>query len=405
VEEKRDLEKKDGHQKTPSPSPRESSGKSPSQTPSSPKETLPPQTTPSQKSPSLTPKKKGILALILGAVLLLVGLGGVLAVAYQGVEIPLISKELSFKMQGMYAKLPLVPKKPRHILILSLESSLEVATFTLDASLGMMDFDFALFGEAESKEEEANFDLHLSARSNNLTYPLSLEMDLISFDKIFYFKVDTLASPLFSMEGADYSEVIEAITGQWWQWDFGALETQAREELGTQTATERVQEKMIEIFSHPEIVGAITKGEDEKVGEETSYHLRFIPTKETFLKLIEVFQGSPLSDRERENYESSFEGIEKLEIDLWIGRETLVVRKVAVVYKLSPSLGGMEASPYDVYSLLFTNQMEGAFVLELPTINQAVSITAPEGARAVEEMVEILVGSPGILGEEVEAIL
>ncbi|PJC23240.1 hypothetical protein CO059_00005, partial [candidate division WWE3 bacterium CG_4_9_14_0_2_um_filter_48_10] len=184
-------------------------------------------------------------------------------------ELPHVSKELSFQLQRTYAKLPFVPKAPRHILLQSLDSSLEIKTFTLDASISMAKFDLALYGDAEVKEDTANFDLHLTAKSSDPTFPLTLETDLISLDKIFYFRVGTLVSPTISTF-MDFSPAI----GKWWRYDFTPLETKAREELekeqeaAAKTVTQQAQRKAIEIFSKPEIVKAVTRENDERIGDE-----------------------------------------------------------------------------------------------------------------------------------------
>lgn len=345
--------------------------------------------------------------------LLLVGLiTAVAVVAYQGTELPLVSKELSFQLQRTYAKLPLVPKAPRHILLQSLDSSLEMETFTLDASISMEKFDLALSGDAEVKEDTANFDLHLAAKSSDPTFPLTLDMDLRSLDKIFYFRVGTLVSPTISTF-VDFSPAI----GKWWQYDLTPLETQARKELEKEqketakTITQRAQRKAIEIFSQPEIIKAVTRESDEKIGDETSYHLRIVPTKELYLGLMEALQERSLDDVERESLEKSFEGIEKLEVDLWIGKKTFVARKLKFLFKIKPSLEGTGTSPYtpSINLLLGMGTFEGVFVLEIPKINAPVSITAPEGAQDIEELMKLLFGSapdlPSVLGEQTKLFL
>ena len=350
-----------------------------------------PPVTPPPPSPPKPKRKRIVLGLIL--LLLLVGLITAFAVvAYQGMELPHVSKELSFQLQRTYAKLPFVPKAPRHILLQSLDSSLEIKTFTLDASISMAKFDLALYGDAEVKEDTANFDLHLTAKSSDPTFPLTLETDLISLDKIFYFRVGTLVSPTISTF-MDFSPAI----GKWWRYDFTPLETKAREELekeqeaAAKTVTQQAQRKAIEIFSKPEIVKAVTRENDERIGDEASYHLRIVPTKETYLKLVEALQEKPLTDVERTNLEKSFEGIEKLELDLWIGKNTLVARKIKFFFKIKPSLEGIGTSPYTTsLNLLGMGTFEGVFVLEIPKINAPVSITAPEGARNIEELYEII---------------
>lgn len=371
-----------------------------------PQETPPPQPVPSK------PKgKRIVLSLIL--LLLTCLVAAFAAVAYQGIELPLVSKELSFQLQKTYAKLPLVPKAPRHILLQSLDSSLEIKTFTLDASMSTGTFDLALYGDVEVKEDTANSDLHLTAKSSDPTSPLTLEMDLISLDKIFYFRVGTLVSPTISTF-MDFSPAI----GKWWRYDFTPLETQAREELeeeqkeAARTITQQAQRKAIEIFSQPEIVKAVMRERDEKIGEEMCSHLRIVRTEETYLKLVEALQEKPLTDVERGNLEKSFEGIEKLEIDLWIGKNTLVVRKLKFLFKIKPSLGGIGTSPYTTsLNLLGMDAFEGTFVVEIPEINAPVSIIAPEGAQDIKELIELLTdmiqGSslPEVLGEQTKLLL
>lgn len=364
----------------------------------------PPQETP---PPQLVPSKPKGKRIILGFILLLlIGLtAAFVAVAYQGIELPYVPKELSLQMQKTYAKLPFVPKAPRHILLQSMGSTLEAKTLTLDASMSITGFDLAFYGDAEFKEGTSNLDFHLSVKISEPTLPLTLEADLISIDKILYFKIDTLSSPLISAI-PDLGAALEKVEGKWWQYDLTPLETQARKELekeAAKTPTQQAQWKAIDFLFQPEVIKAITREKDEKIGEEMSYHLRIAATKEVFLKLVEIGEEEPLTDKEKADLEKSFEGIEKLEIDFWIGKNTFVMRKAKLLFKVKS-----DVSPYTTL-LGLEETLAGVFVLEIPKINAPVSISAPEGAQDVEELIKLLFGSapelPSVLGEQTKLFL
>jgi hypothetical protein len=365
---------------------------------SPPTAVTPPQPTPPK------PKKRKMLV-ILGAITLLL-LTPFAATAYGGVNLPLVSDELSLQLQKLYAGLPLVPKAPRHILLQSIESSMEIKTFIVDASVSMAGLGVALYGDIEIKEDAVNFDLHLTGYSSQPTFPLSLEADLINLDDALYFKVETFDSSLLS-DFIDLSPII----GEWWRFSSG-ISTEPEEGSIAQEA----QHKILELLSHPEITKIITKAEDEKIGEELCYRLRITPTKESFVKLVELIQEESLTNEEKKEIEEGFEEIDRLEVDLWIGKETSLVRKVKILFKLKSSVEGLDAATY----LGLSGMSEAALEITLPKINSPVSITAPKGARGAEELFELLLGEfdledfdmegfetslPAVLGEQTKLLL
>ncbi len=366
----------------------------------------PPPTQPTSPHPK---RGKFIAALILVFFLLVLGgLTVVFAVAYQGTELPFVSKELSLTLQKAYANLPLVPKAPRHILLQSWESSLKVETLILDASMSVEGFDLSLYGSAQIKEGDANFTVHLTGKSSNLTFPLALEMDLVSLEKVLYFKIDTLTSPTLS----SFIDLSPAL-GKWWRFDLSTLETQAREELekeqGGKGLTQQAQQRVIELFSHPEVLNTVARGTDEQVGEEDCYHLHAVATKEAYVKLAEILKEDSLSDQEKEALGESFETLEKLELDFWIGKNSLMARKMKLLFKTK----SLDAGAGGLYSSLLGLQQafEGVFVLELPEINIPVSINAPEDSHEIDELVELLFESqeqpllPEVLGAQTRNLL
>ncbi len=269
-------------------------------------------------------------------------------------------------------------------------------------------FDLSLYGSAQIKEGDANFTVHLTGKSSNLTFPLALEMDLVSLEKVLYFKIDTLTSPTLS----SFIDLSPAL-GKWWRFDLSTLETQAREELekeqGGKGLTQQAQQRVIELFSHPEVLNTVARGTDEQVGEEDCYHLHAVATKEAYVKLAEILKEDSLSDQEKEALGESFETLEKLELDFWIGKNSLMARKMKLLFKTK----SLDAGAGGLYSSLLGLQQafEGVFVLELPEINIPVSINAPEDSHEIDELVELLFESqeqpllPEVLGAQTRNLL
>lgn len=382
-----------------------------SDAPSSPDGGGPP--APSSGAPATPPRKFRIKkkVLLLGLLILLIGgLATTFAALGAGaLKLSFIPEEIALSLVKTYAKLPLVPKKPIHILLLSLDSSLEIKTFSLDTSLSMEGLDLAISGDVEVKGEEANASLHLRGKSTSPGTSFDLEADLVSLERILYFKIDTLESPLLSiLTTLD----LDPILGNWWRYDLSPLETQARKELEesqgeeAKTLTQKAQKKALEIFSEPEILKAVVLEEAEKIGEEESYHLKVSVTKEFFGKIWEVLREEPLTAQEKEGLEKSFEAVEDLELDLWIGKNSRVARKIRITFSLSPSLGASDGSITPYLGLLQT--FAGALVIEIPKINTPVSITAPLDSSDVQDLVELLFGDLpplDVLGEQTKLYL
>jgi hypothetical protein len=347
------------------------------------------------------------MLVILGAITLLL-LTPFAATAYGGVNLPLVSDELSLQLQKLYAGLPLVPKAPRHILLQSIESSMEIKTFIVDASVSMAGLGVALYGDIEIKEDAVNFDLHLTGDSSQPAFPLTLEADLVNADGNFYFKIEALDIPTLS----DFVD-LGSIVGDWWQLGPGTATVQEGGE-----AIQEAQQRIPELFSNPKIFTTINKEKDEKVSDELCYHLHITPTKEAFLALVEAAQGEVLTGKEKEEIEEGFEAFDNLEADLWIGKETSLVRRVKILSKIKSSAEGLEAASFFGLPEISTAFLE----IALPKINPSISIVAPKEARDLLEYLseiwleeleleelELMEGGeitlPSVLGEQAKRFL
>jgi len=131
---------------------------------------------------------------------------------------------------------------------------------------------------------------------------------------------------------------------------------------------------------------------DEKIGEEMCYHLYIVPDADAFIAFIEAEQAESLRDTEKDNIKDAFKDIKKFEIDIWSGKDSKLIRQLKIEIKVDATNYKLQHEDLGELGSLggLGDVFEGTFVIEIPKINSGLSITAPEGAQDVEELLLLL---------------
>lgn len=390
-------------------------------------QTTPPAPTPeAEPQPNLnqetyvSPKKRKIFPFILLFLLVLFLLlgGGFVYAAYSNVKMPFLNEEQQLNIQKWYAKIPLLPKNARHVMLLAIDGSSAMKTYEFKMSAGVdisqkqsvggvseVSFDFSSSGKADmTNRQDPKFDFDLQLKSASPVMPFSTKAFVLMADKKLYFKVDE-----FSGLPAGFID-LKPILGTWFKEDLANLDTEARKliektQKDDKTVTEDTQRWFLKIFSDGDILSRVKMLKDEKAGDEMSYHLSFEPRKQDIIKVVNFIaedQKKPLTAVQISELEKSLDSVEKLTIDVWIGQNTKAVRKANYAFRIrSPKEQkkvGDESVNLSPLAGLSDVVLDGAFSMEVLSVNKPVSINAPKDSKDISELLSFFglsgAGSP-----------
>ncbi len=331
---------------------------------------------------------------------------------YNDVRLPLLSESQQIEFQKTYARLPIVPKSAKQILLLASDKSTEMKSYEFKFSAGLdisqkqsvgglsaVSFDISANGAADlTDKKKPVIDLNTKIKSTTPLVPLTFEMLFLAKDSKLYLNIKEFSGVLASY--ANFTPVLN----KWFVQDMSALDTDARslldqEKTDDKTVTQHTQQWFLKVFSDREISSRIKKVNEEKIGDEVSYHLTFSPTTKDIVRLVEYVgeeQNRKLTDSERAELEKGLVYFKDVKFDLWIGQQSYLPRKTTLTFEYAPETPNQ--SGYDAetaitpFSSLSGVTFKAAFSMEIPSVNKPVNVEVPQNATDFQEFYSALNG-------------
>ncbi len=365
-------------------------------------------------------KKPWKIILILFLVLSILGgsllTGAGVMVAYG--KISLENEELRNTIVNLVFSLPFIPKTPEYIIGKSVIAHKDVSSATVEASLasssksvadlfGNQNFDLAISGPVDFTDEKQP---KASIRVQ-LTNEFDAEFRVL--DEDLYFKIDKIPTVVTSMftamlEGGPEFQGFDSLLGVWVHHSMETLDTEARKTLEENTADEDAFDE-----AYQEFVDRVFRAKILPIVEMTSADVDGHMTHELYVDLSdqlidEVFEeiediaqqqrGAMLDIEEKGPRPSEF--IKKLQITLWIDKDSYYLRKATVATQFDnsafqESLQG-RSSMYGSLVPSLNEKVDMVFSLKLSDIGLPVLVEAPTDAMSLEEFMTEAMRSLGL---------
>lgn len=190
-----------------------------------------------------------------------------------------------------------------------------------------------------------------------------------------------MVSKLPSMDGMIPAEMVEPYLSQWYMMEIppGTLDDPALETLMPGKELTEEQKKIKELLSEVDLLEDLSYEGSEKIMGDESYHykgkLSNSGVKELFDGLSEIYGETGPSQDE---VDEMLEPLEDLTVEIWVGTDDMIIRKMAVSVVAKPPTGG-------------TFNVE--FSYAIGDINKDVTIEVPEDTKGVEELMTLFFGA------------
>ena len=302
---------------------------------------------------------------------------------------------------------------PTDILKKSFDATLNVRSFSFTAtSTGQVedqlgngipsssDFTFNSSGSIDFHVPSAPLfaiDLGINANSNTTSYTGSLSSDIgtIFINKSVYldlknFKVSYTSSDPKAAQAQSFVSLANIVAAlfenKWIQFDeSGAISagTQNPQSLSTEDVT-----AVKNYVSGMSYIKAISNAGDENINDISTYHLKMtVQGNQALVDLIQKIatdQGKTMTPDQVQNLSQTLT-TQKIDIDIWIGKADFLVYKI-VTLPVSIS------SPVTVGNSQSSVKMTMSQEISFSDYNQPVSVTAPQGAIPMQQVLQGLMG-------------
>jgi hypothetical protein len=303
----------------------------------------------SVSEPSPTPKKgfaklKVVLLLIFGFIFLGISSGvAAVAIAYEAIDIN--NDDVQTVVSNAVVGLPFMPKTPKYALLaatvkheavkkLSFDLSLASESKSFMTTLGVSKVDAEAKGSVDyTDDQNINFTLNASVTRD-------FNMDIRKKDKLIYFKVNKIPPTIFAILGIKEASA-SALFDNWIVYDTSSLDTEARKSLEyyvqEQPKENDLFSNLTELFSSDIILEKIEI--TEEVIENVATHKLHLDADKEIIDHIDSKLREIASQQDDSGIYSAQEKlsdqVKKLSLDLWVDKDTYLIRKFVVYSDIS----------------------------------------------------------------------
>lgn len=217
--------------------------------------------------------------------------------------------------------------------------------------------------------------------------------EMMSMGKLFYFRLTELAELAASRE--DFAKFKD----KWIKIDSDSLKSQL-EQMGmgeqlkeieefekTQESAKGKEEEIGRLWQDPKLIKITGKLKGEKIDNERTFHYQYLIDKEILRKIIseqnKIITGKEPEQWQKEAEEMMFAGLSSPEGEIWIGKKTLLVRKLTLKSGLAVEKYGIKVS------------VKIDFLINNKDFNMPLALQPPAEAMPLEEFFQNMAGSLG----------
>ena len=340
---------------------------------------------------------KGLKLFLVFLLLFLLVFGGggglVYAIAYDKIDIG--NKDMQRSVAHFVQDLPFAPKTPKYVLEKTYQVSKDIKSLSFGASLAFGSGSFSLLGLGNIDMQFVG-DIDISEPDNmktkiNMSVIKEFDMDLVGLGDKTYVRVNKVPALLLNFIGIP-TDQITPFLGSW-------VELSSQDLLATSpgeanfsptTVTDADLVKRLEVILEDKVLESVVMSEEE-LGGRKSYKLHFAPSSELLdyivAKLDEISgeTASSVTGTKVSDY------VKDVTFDMWIDAQTFFDTKVSLsaVFDTgsnSTSDGAFYDNPLSM--LGNTQQFDVAFVMLLSNHGKSFDITAPAGAKSLEDFLQ-----------------
>lgn len=363
-----------------------------------------------------------VLGISFLVVIPLIGVSLVVTTVYTGFRPPLVSNNTRNSMLLALYKVPLIPKTPEQILLAAMRKEAALSTYTTDFSISARlggtaidagSLDLHITGPVHFSETTSEFDVSIDAgvnvagtlyhgkgtirKSGEKVYGM-----LVYISDSIIKLVTTYTSILYGEDAqGDITEIrsnLNTVLGKWVEYDTKGIESEARKNIAKlnqeQSLVDSTRKNTQEFLLREAVLPEVKKMADETIEGIPSFHLTFVPSKETLQKIFtELNKDSKQLIFSPENITR---GVDTVEMDVWFGKKDAILRKFSIrtqlnLYSFSESLrkglggtGFSLDSPLDSLSSVGDQKLTISTVLSIKDVGKEVAVTTPDNALSLE---------------------
>lgn len=341
-----------------------------------------------------------ILVLTL-VILLLGGIAGSFAVAYG--KISLGNPSIESSLTRLVLSLPFTPKTPKYLLEAAALAHKKVTQHALEISiaadagglsqyLGVTGLDGLIKGSVDYTDPK-NPRLTLNA-----TLTKDLNFDIRKNGKFIYFKINKLPlTLLMPILGLTETSSLEQALDKWVVYDSSTLDTQASKLLESENQqnssyTNKFITDTVDKFLDKELLKEIKVESVTEEGTQT-YELSLSPSGETLDYLADKMRDQKSKTSTYYQAVKPSDYIKDLKINLWLDKQSYLVRKLSVVFRLYTPVSAPGQTPALTNLPFFPfakQEIPVSLVLKLSDFGQSFKVETPTEALTPEEYLKII---------------
>lgn len=345
---------------------------------------------------------------------------------YTPLKIPLFNsynKELNL----FFYHIPLFPKTSEQILLNAVDKNAKISSynpdFSLTAQLGSSTIeaaglDLVIKGPIDLNEEKGlQFDAQAQGAVNYLGKTYKASFNVRQVNKKLYARVESISDEILSFVSAmagsyaapgtttkpntEIETNLKKVFENWIAYENPGIESEARRELEKNTSEKSIidaaRKNAQDFLLKTSVLPDVKKMKDEEVEGVKSYHLVFKPSKESLRTIYKEYSKTDVdldNPTTKDEFEEIINGIDSLEMSIWIGKKDAILRKSSVQMSMNLDfLNKMGQNSYGAPSpyLGYTSQLginpklSLSTVLVLKDVNEKFEFKAPEKVITAEE--------------------